>query len=307
MNKQYVYILLNPLKPGVWLYEKIKFDFQPIYAGIGLGYRYRAHYSLKKNKSWHNEIKYRTIKKLIENGTPPICVKIYEDISREKAIKIEISFIKKFGKIIDGTGILTNISDGGDTTVCNKIGADNIHSKKVYQYTLSGKFKKEWDCLREIGRKIKKSYNNIGDCCRGKTKTSYGYQWFYEFKGNKINSIKTKEQHKRRKKVYKFDNAGNLVSEYESLTDACFKHKMQKYSLSQIILKTGFYKSNFFSYDINFKPKIKNNSKICKIEHDGKIMFLTNSEIQKMFNVSKFYLSDVKRNRFENPKFKIIP
>lgn len=52
-------------------------------------------------------------------------------------------------------------------------------SKKVYQYTLDGKFVKEWKSTRECNRN---GYNHgaVAACCRGKQKTHKGFIWKYK-------------------------------------------------------------------------------------------------------------------------------
>lgn len=52
-------------------------------------------------------------------------------------------------------------------------------SKKVYQYTLDGKFVKEWESTQECGRNGF-DQQNISSCCRGERKTHRGYKWTYE-------------------------------------------------------------------------------------------------------------------------------
>ena len=51
-------------------------------------------------------------------------------------------------------------------------------SKKVYQYTLDGKFVKEWKSTKECCRN---GFNqgHIASCCRGERKTHKGYIWSY--------------------------------------------------------------------------------------------------------------------------------
>ena len=51
-------------------------------------------------------------------------------------------------------------------------------SKKVYQYTLDGKFVKEWKSTAECGRN---GFNqsHVAACCRGELKTHKGYIWKY--------------------------------------------------------------------------------------------------------------------------------
>ena len=49
--------------------------------------------------------------------------------------------------------------------------------KKVYQYDLEGNFLKEWNSIKEAESIIGKG---IGNCARGKSKTSNGFVWKYE-------------------------------------------------------------------------------------------------------------------------------
>ena len=51
-------------------------------------------------------------------------------------------------------------------------------SKKVYQYTLDGKFVKEWESIAECGRN---GFNQGGicKCCNGKQKIYRGFIWRY--------------------------------------------------------------------------------------------------------------------------------
>lgn len=303
---QYVYIILNPTICGLWKYKSFIFEYQPIYVGIGVGYRCYEHLNMNRKKYESNYTKFNLIKSLIDNKTTPIILKLYENISKTEAKEIEIDIISHFGKLIENTGILTNITNGGDQTKCNTLGKENPHSKKVYQYSLSGNFINEWGCLREIGRKLNVPYNSIGDCCRGKTKTSNNFQWFYEYKGKKIVSIKSRDQPLNRKKVYKFDIFGNLVNTYVSLTEASNDNHILKSNLGSIILNCGVHDKHFYNYNNVFKlPKLYM-SKYHLIRYHDEILFLTNPEIMDKFKVSKYYIIDVRRNRIKTPKFEII-
>lgn len=50
-------------------------------------------------------------------------------------------------------------------------------SKKVYQYTLDGKFVKEWNSINEIGKKLGYNISIICMCCKGKCKQAYNSVW----------------------------------------------------------------------------------------------------------------------------------
>lgn len=52
-------------------------------------------------------------------------------------------------------------------------------SRKVHQYTLDGKFIKEFESGRQAGEKTYADRNNILAVCKGRRKTAGGYRWQY--------------------------------------------------------------------------------------------------------------------------------
>lgn len=307
--ENYIYIILDITIPGEWYYKNKKFEYKPIYVGMGSGRRFDYHFTTNLRKNESNYTKFNIIKDHILNGNKPISIKIYDKLNREDAKLIEKDIIKHFGKKIDGSGILTNITDGGEDTPCNKLGGDNIHSKKVYQYSLNGELIKEWNCLREVGRILEKSFSTIGDCCRGKIKTAYEYQWSYDYK-DFLEPVVINSKDKQYKPVYKFSDDGILLEEYKSLKDASLKNNFGKSALSNHIISGKNYYNYFFSYDKSFKiDKLKlkkEKSHFHKIEYHGETLQLNNKEIMKMFNVSRFYITQIKQNKIKNPKFKLL-
>ncbi len=147
----YVYIYLNQLKEGIWSFKDHTFEYQPFYVGKGKKKREKSHMypSNLRKKSYKNN----TIKKVLkETGEEPIHFRIYENLTNEEAIRIEAELIKFFGRVDLGTGLLTNMTDGGE-------GVDNFADKntskpwarkKVYQYTLDGEFVKEWESIASV-------------------------------------------------------------------------------------------------------------------------------------------------------------
>lgn len=305
--RTYVYVILDITKPYKWVYNGTNFDYEPIYIGIGVGNRYKTHITTKLRKNEKNFIKFNLIKSLIINGTPPISIKIFEDIDRTEAKNIEIYLISKFGKLINGTGILTNITNGGDETCANLIGSENIHSKKVYQYNLDGSFIKEWGSLREIGDVLNCNYNTIGDCCRGKSNTACNFQWSYIYNETKPSVIKNSGV-KNRKKIYQFNDNGTLIKIYNSLTDLSTELNIDKSNLTKIVKNSKIYKGFRYSYndkidDLNNKIIKTHNHKII---YKDEILFMPNKEIMEMFNVGRYYITDIKRDRIKTPKFTLI-
>ena len=168
---------------------------------------------------------------------------------------------------------------------------------------------REWDCLREIGRELNVSYNAIGDCCRGKGHTAHGFKWTYVFCGDNIPKTKRYDMSKRNIIIYKFNDVGELIEEYESIILCIKLNDLNERNLF-VHLKNGkIYHNYFYSCDKNFiVPKNYNTtySKIHKIECGDEILYLTNLEAMNKFNVGKYYLSDVKCGRVKKPKFNVV-
>ena len=61
-----------------------------------------------------------------------------------------------------------------------KFGKDHHNSKKVLQYDLNGNFIREWECAREIQRRLNIHVGNISSCLNGKRKTTGGYIWKFK-------------------------------------------------------------------------------------------------------------------------------
>lgn len=53
-------------------------------------------------------------------------------------------------------------------------------TKPVFQFDLKGNFLKEWSSLTEIFNCLGYSIQAISACCRGKSKSSYGYIWRFK-------------------------------------------------------------------------------------------------------------------------------
>lgn len=79
--------------------------------------------------------------------------------------------------------------------IVRKKGKDSSKAKKVNQYSLTGKFIRQWDCIADVTRKLGIRGYNISGCCKGKRHTAGGFKWKYpELKNEKIAEIRDKEQ-----------------------------------------------------------------------------------------------------------------
>ena len=108
MERFYVYVFLDSTKPGEWIYEDLKFDFEPFYIGKGTADR------MINSKCDKKTFKSNKIKSIKEKGGEVISMKIFGNLSVEESIKIEIELIKKIGRRELDLGPLTNLTDGGD-------------------------------------------------------------------------------------------------------------------------------------------------------------------------------------------------
>lgn len=105
-NIFYVYLLRRPDK--IWADGKA----QPFYVGKGSGNRVRVHLWRKGC----NPYKENVVQKIIAMGMEVISEKVYEDLSEEEAFEKERELIKFYGRENNGTGILCNMTDGGEGT-----------------------------------------------------------------------------------------------------------------------------------------------------------------------------------------------
>lgn len=176
----YVYIYLNQLKHGYWCYNQHTFEYQPFYVGKGRNKRESIHLtpSMLKRKS----VKNSTIKSIInECGEQPLHYRLYSGLTSEEAIEIEKKIIKFFGRKDNGTGILSNSTNGGDGAnnfskeTLKKVGGKK---KKIYQYSLNGKFVKGWESLSSVGIEFE-NFQNISTAIK-RNGSCYGYLWSYK-------------------------------------------------------------------------------------------------------------------------------
>jgi len=122
MEKCYVYVYLNPLKPGKYQYDGLNMSFlyEPFYVGRGINNRYMKHIlDLISNRNFeHNPLKFNILKKIIKS----IDIERIKDyilfyatnLSNIDANELEQNIILSIGKRVDNSGPLSNITDGGE-------------------------------------------------------------------------------------------------------------------------------------------------------------------------------------------------
>ena len=130
----YVYVLLDPRKPGTFKYGKYTFPYEPFYVGKGKGQRVHAHY-LRANTWVKNKIK-----RIQTEGKVHRYCFLREAISESLAFRIEARAITLIGRKDLNQGPLCNLSAGGEGST----GA--IHSKHT-RLKRSNTLRSQWDTL----------------------------------------------------------------------------------------------------------------------------------------------------------------
>lgn len=224
-----------------------KDNHKPFYIGIGskhpkwiMGWRteYQRAYSKAgfRSKHWHNVVnKYGYY------------VEILFESDDMKIIKQkEIEFISLYGRMDNKTGILVNKTSGGDgrmnTThesmknviayLKSKTNENHPFSRKVYKYSIDGKFIAEFPCILRAAESVGvTSGGAISSCCKQKPAhhTYKGYRWFYDYRGEKIDSMLSdlyandqyNRSEQRNKRVAKIcTTTGETLETYKSAKEA---------------------------------------------------------------------------------------
>lgn len=226
----YVYIYLNNLKPERWMWRDFVFDFQPFYVGRGINDRIDDH--LKTNTRADGSHKSNTINAIInEGGEDPIRYKLYVDLNYDESLDIEAEIISFFGRRNNKTGILCNLTDGGDgakgwfakketrekMSRARKTSPDN-GGVKMNQKDLSGNLIKEWPSLKSIGREF-----NLPDsilCFISKECKEKGYLQYLDFIWEIAPKLPAKIKNVKSLKVYQYSLAGDFIQTFDSARDA---------------------------------------------------------------------------------------
>jgi hypothetical protein len=111
VNLFYVYVYRDP-KNG-----------EPFYVGKGHGDRYKA--TAGRSKWFKNKVA-----KMKREGTPPLIEFLVKDCDEELALLCEVEAIDKYGRKDLGTGMLLNLTDGGDGVSGYKPSADDKRKQK---------------------------------------------------------------------------------------------------------------------------------------------------------------------------------
>lgn len=207
----YVYVLTDPRTN------------QPFYVGKGTGWRVNQHFSyakqIKDGEYVHHDPVYKKIRDITASGFNPAADKVLQDATEQEALVIEKKLISQYGRLIDGSGILTNRHPGG-------VHPNGRTCKPVDQFCMDGELIASHESAKAAGDLIGVAAQYIGQVCKGRRVSAGGYLWAY--KGEQ--PIRTNKQYWRAVQQFK---DGELVAEYKSLTEAENITGIEKHNISE--------------------------------------------------------------------------
>lgn len=113
-RRYYVYIYLDPRKPGKYIYGKYEFDYEPFYVGKGHGNRINQHIVIATKHLDKSTLKSRIIRKILNLSMDPIRYKLHSNLTNTESSIIEKSLISLIGRRDFVAGPLVNHTAGGD-------------------------------------------------------------------------------------------------------------------------------------------------------------------------------------------------
>lgn len=226
-----------------YVYRHIRVDKnEPFYIGISNedNYFYKRAYNASLGVRGRNNIWHNIVKKTRYNVDI-----MMDDITWSEAVKVEKYFIKLYGRKNNKTGILSNLTDGGEgviglsmsTSAKEKLSL--INSKPIAQYDLNGIFITHYKGCVEASRILNVSNTPIWACVNLKKSnyTAYGFIWrLYNGDNSNITVDKNTLFFNSVKKPIKcFNRHGIFLNKYESITQAAFKLNLKTSNISQVL------------------------------------------------------------------------
>lgn len=229
----YVYLHVNPITN------------EPFY--VGKGKNNRAYSSHGRNKLWHNVVnKYGKTVQFVAEG-----------ITEEEAIRIECSLIEKYGRRDNETGILVNMTDGGEgvagkvyTPTDRKILSDSMKAYYTTPHAIEKRkiTAKKTNAVPEVRRKISNAMKRVNQDVsviehkRKSTKNSWKDAKIRRTRTEKIREVRSSQESRtktslRSQKTYEgfISPDGRMYRNVTNLSEFCAIHGITKngmYSLA---------------------------------------------------------------------------
>lgn len=198
-TKFYTYLLIDPRTN------------QPFYVGKGTNNRFMGHQydalSKRDGVYIHNKPHHVRIREILLDGLMVVYEKVLFQVTEKVALAKEKELIRQFGRVSNGTGILLNISRGGQT------GGETC--KPVSQYTKTGELVNEFESALVASLSVSKANASyICQCCQGKRVSAGGFLWAYKGESPK------KATRDKQRGVNQYSLSGELIATHVGITEA---------------------------------------------------------------------------------------
>lgn len=161
-NRYFTYALIDPRTNT------------PFYIGKGSGVRDQVHLfeAHRPPAKWINSLKCRRILAIESEGMSVVIQRLREGLTEEEAYRYEQQEISKWGKIINGSGCLTNVSDGGE--------GGSGGTKPVRCYAIDGTLVSSFSSLEEGAAFADIHKSTVCAALNKRSVMAGGYRWSYE-------------------------------------------------------------------------------------------------------------------------------
>ena len=227
-----------------YLYRHIRLDTnQVFYIGVGTKTRQNMFLTIKSEFYRAYDFKKRNIiwKRIAAKTNVRVEI-LFESDDLSFIQQKEKEFILIYGRLVNQTGLLANLAEGGDSQSYNM----NV---KVKQLTLNNETVKIWDQLKDIEKELGYLKTNVVKCCRKKQLTAYGYKWEY-VDNNAYNDIypSTARKKSQNNRVGIYVTNGNETLLFRTIAEVAEKYGYHRSTIQAYINNKRQHKFLKFRY-----------------------------------------------------------
>jgi hypothetical protein len=185
---------------------------QSFYVGKGRYDRGWKHMILRNGVTYIAQNPHRAykIRSIINRGDQVLVNIVSSHISQKDAYASEQCLIEQYGRMSNNTGILTNITQGGE--------GNTSDGKPVSQYNMYGELIRTYKNAKMAAwMNGWNHYSTICGCCRGREISYKGFLWAYEGSSPNLRS--------KMRPVYKWSLDGEFICRYPSASEATRDHQ----------------------------------------------------------------------------------
>lgn len=218
---------------------------------------------------------------------------------------IKSIYFEKIGKQIELTSMRNKTQKTKNPKERKKI-VSKYSNHKIYQYSKQGEFIREYKNVDEVLEIIKlknEAKHSIIACCKGNSKTSYGYQWSFVYfdKLKEITKLQTE------KTILKLDRNGILIKEYSDVSSIYDEYNHMNFDrLSKDILDCAngrlktfdgyiwIFKEDYSNLNINDRQKTYKVTPVEQYDKNNNYLktFDSIAEAQKYLGIKESHISD---------------